>query len=323
MSRPRWIALAALLAVAITVVFIRLVQAGEPAPYRAGPQAGAPAPAAAQPAKPIPAAPRSAAAHPSTPRPNAARPAAGHLTARQIMVMDGITAAFEHGRAVPQYAAIENLHDGCGYTAGWIGFCTATGDMLDLVKRYNTVRPGNALTKYTERLRGLSDAESDRVESLGGGFAGDWRRAAGDPVFRQAQLDIGHDIYLTPAIDVANREGITTRLGVEHLFDTALQNGPSVGDCAGMPQTVRRTDQVMGGSPATGISERKWLAAYNQIRTRQLTRPCEPGREADWPDSVDRVAALSELVRAGNWNLDPPVRLGSDVRLTITLPADR
>jgi chitosanase len=236
--------------------------------------------------------------------------------------MDDITAAFEHGRAVPQYADISDLHDGCGYTAGWIGFCTATGDMFDLVKRYNAVRPGNALAKYTDRLGQLAAAQSDRVDGLSARFPADWRRAAADPAFRRAQLDIGHDTYLAPAIAVARREGIRTALGMEHLFDTALQSGPSAHDCAGMPQTVRRTDRVMGGNPASGVGERRWLLAYNQIRTRQLRKPCEPGREVDWPDSVDRVAALSGLIRAGNWNLHPPVRLGSDVRVTIRTPTD-
>ncbi|HEU5158607.1 MAG TPA: chitosanase [Streptosporangiaceae bacterium] len=267
-------------------------------------------------------APRSTAAAPKAPGPRAARPAPWQPTERQVMVMHDMTAAFEHSRADPQYAAIENLHDGCGYTAGWIGFCTATGDLLALVTRYNAIRPGNALAKYTERLRLLADAGSDRVNGLGGGFAADWRHASADLAFRRAQLDVGHDHYLAPAIAAARREGITTALGLEHLFDTALQNGPSAQDCAGMPQTVRRTNKVMGGNPAHGVSERSWLLAYNQIRTRQLLRPCEPGRAADWPESVDRVAALSELVRAGNWQLTPPVRLGSDVRITITRPAD-
>jgi chitosanase len=238
------------------------------------------------------------------------------------MVMDDMTAAFEHGRATPQFGAIENLHDGCGYTAGWLGFCTATGDMVDLLERYNTVRSGNAVQKYTDRLEKLADAGNDRIDGLGGGFSADWRQAAADPAFQQAQLDIGHNLYLTPAVAVAKREGITTALGIEYLFDTALQNGPGAHDCAGLPQTVLRTNRAMGGSPATGVSERKWLATYNQIRTRQLEKPCEPGREAVWPDSVDRVAALSELAREGNWNLDPPLRLGSDIQINIVGPED-
>jgi chitosanase len=32
-----------------------------------------------------------------------------------------------------QYKKIEDIHDGRGYTAGIIGFCSGTGDMLELV----------------------------------------------------------------------------------------------------------------------------------------------------------------------------------------------
>jgi chitosanase len=35
-----------------------------------------------------------------------------------------------------QYKYIEDIHDGRGYTAGIIGFCSGTGDMLELVQHY-------------------------------------------------------------------------------------------------------------------------------------------------------------------------------------------
>jgi chitosanase len=311
---PRWIA-AALVAAAAIAAPVSLLLASDPAPLGAATRhLAVPSLGPASPAPPVPVPMKTVTVPPS------AKPVAGRLTARQIMIMDDITAAFESSKVAPQYAAIENLEDGCGYTAGWIGFCSATGDMLDLVERYNRMRPGNVLRQYTDRLQRLADDEDDGVGSLGGAFPGDWRRAAADPVFRRAQLDVGHDSYLAPAIAMAKRHGIKTALGVEHLFDTALQSGPSATDCAGMPQTVSRTNSAVGGNPASGVSEKSWLAAYNQIRIRQLKNPCNPDRKDEWPDSIDRVEALSELVRAGNRNLDPPVRLGSDVLLTITRP---
>lgn len=35
-----------------------------------------------------------------------------------------------------QYQYIEDINDGRGYTAGIIGFCSGTGDMLELVQNY-------------------------------------------------------------------------------------------------------------------------------------------------------------------------------------------
>jgi len=46
------------------------------------------------------------------------------------------------------YAYIEDIDDGRGYTAGVVGWCSGTGDMLDLVERYTATTPGNPLQKY-------------------------------------------------------------------------------------------------------------------------------------------------------------------------------
>ena len=54
-----------------------------------------------------------------------------------------------------QYKYIEDIGDGRGYTAGIIGFCSGTGDMLDLVELYTARVPGNVLAKYLPALRNV------------------------------------------------------------------------------------------------------------------------------------------------------------------------
>src|SRR4051794_11446308 len=44
-----------------------------------------------------------------------------------------------------QYKYIEDIGDGRGYTAGIIGFCSGTGDMLDLVQLYTDRKSDNVL----------------------------------------------------------------------------------------------------------------------------------------------------------------------------------
>src|SRR5689334_6501084 len=51
-----------------------------------------------------------------------------------------------------QFGYIEDIHDGRGYTAGIIGFCTGTHDLLELVQYYTSVKPGNILAKYLPAL---------------------------------------------------------------------------------------------------------------------------------------------------------------------------
>ena len=44
-----------------------------------------------------------------------------------------------------QYRYIEDIHDGRGYTAGIIGFCSGTGDMLEVVRAFTRAKPHNGL----------------------------------------------------------------------------------------------------------------------------------------------------------------------------------
>ena len=42
-----------------------------------------------------------------------------------------------------QYRYIQDIDDGRGYTGGIIGFCSGTGDMLQVVRRYTRAKPHN------------------------------------------------------------------------------------------------------------------------------------------------------------------------------------
>src|SRR5687767_10319610 len=55
-----------------------------------------------------------------------------------------------------QFAYIEDIGDGRGYTAGIIGFCSGTGDMLELVEAYTVAAPGNGLARFLPALRAVN-----------------------------------------------------------------------------------------------------------------------------------------------------------------------
>ncbi|WP_265566141.1 chitosanase [Streptomyces hygroscopicus] len=239
-----------------------------------------------------------------------------------VTMMDDITAVFENSASTPQYDYIKNLDDGCGYTAGWIGFCTQTGDMLSLIKQYNAAEPDNVLAKYTDTLQRLADSGSDDTGALGASFTDDWQQAAQDPLFRKLQLQVGHDTYLTPAEALAAQEGLKTNLGLENLFDTALMMGPGANDCDGVVKIAHETDSALGGNPASGVDEAQWLARFNTIRRQHMANPCTPGRQNDWPQAVDRTQALQQLADQGNWDLSAPLTVGADFNITITDPHD-
>src|SRR3954453_12593969 len=59
-----------------------------------------------------------------------------------------------------QYKYIEDIHDGRGYTAGIIGFCSGTSDMLELVRDYARKRPHSALVRFLPALRRVDGTDS-------------------------------------------------------------------------------------------------------------------------------------------------------------------
>lgn len=241
---------------------------------------------------------------------------------RTVAMMDDLTAVFENSAITPQYDFIRDQHDGCGFTAGWIGFCTADGDLLAVVEAYDKQAPGNPLHRYLPTLRHLASVKSEETSALGAAFQADWRKASRDPLFRRVQLRVGHDSYLVPARKVASKEGITTPLGLENLFDTALMMGPGPTDCDGVLKLAAETDRAGHGSPATGVREADWLRRFNDLRMNHMRHPCTPGRQADWPKAIGRAHALQQLADAGNWRLEPPLRVASGYNLTIAAPND-
>src|SRR5438132_3036639 len=87
----------------------------------------------------------------------------GWLAGAQKRRAEALTSLFENSTLTPQYDYIEALGDGRGYTAGRAGFTSATGDMLDVVKRYTRVVPGNPLGRFLPRLEVLAKKEDGSI----------------------------------------------------------------------------------------------------------------------------------------------------------------
>ena len=87
-----------------------------------------------------------------------------------------------------QYAYIEDIEDGRGYTAGIIGFTTGTGDLLEVVERYTELKPENELEKYIPALKQVNGTDSHN--GLGETFERAWKEAAQSDEMTQAQNDV-------------------------------------------------------------------------------------------------------------------------------------
>ena len=219
-------------------------------------------------------------------------------------VIAEMVSVFENSTPEIQYAYVEDLDDGRGYTAGRAGFCTACGDLLTVVNDYTAKVPDNPLATYLPTLTRLAASSDDSTNGLDG-FEAAWRTAAKDPVFRQVQDQVTDALYVAPARRLAQDNGVHSALGLAILVDTAVEQGTD-DDPDSLPSLVKKTNADVRGAPSDGIDETKWLRAFLDIRRATLENPSSPDTRDAWRESVGRVDALDALLDAGNLDLRTP-----------------
>ena len=198
-----------------------------------------------------------------------------------------------------EYGYIQNLEDGRGYTAGLVGFTSAEDDMLALVQLYDSLEPGNVLSKYLPTLADLSKRHSSSVKNLGTPFKQDWRTAAADPVFQGAQDQALNDIYFNPALNQAKADGLGI-LGQFIYYDAYVMHGE--GDDAHSFGGIRKAALTNALPPAQGGDETAYLTAFLNAREAIMLK------EPDHKGNVDRIDTEQRLfLNAGNLNLDTPL----------------
>jgi len=195
-----------------------------------------------------------------------------------------------------QYQYIEDIGDGRGYTAGIIGFCSGTGDMLDLVELYARRRPGNVLAGYLPALRDVNG--SDSHQGLDPGFPDAWRSAARDGAFRQAQNDERDRVYFNPAVGQGKADGIGV-LGQFAYYDAIVMHGNG-GDSTSFG-SIRGRALANANPPAWGGDEVTYLNAFLDARVWAMKQE-EAHSDTSRVDTAQRV-----FLRARNLNLDPPL----------------
>ena len=196
-----------------------------------------------------------------------------------------------------QYSYIQDIGDGRGYTAGIIGFCSGTSDLLALVELYTERDAGNVLAAYLPALRAVDGTDSH--EGLDPGFPAAWRKAAKTSAFREAQDDERDRVYFDPAVRLAKLDGLGT-LGQFIYFDAMVFHGPGVDDDGFY--VLRERAQREADTPAQGGSEKAYLDIFLDIR-RAAMKDKRPGIDTSRIDTAQR-----QFLYDGNLALKPPLR---------------
>ncbi|NTX05110.1 chitosanase [Myxococcus sp. CA051A] len=245
------------------------------------------------------------------------------LTANQKKVAEALTSIWENDTPTIDYAYSENIQDGRGYTNGRAGFCTGTGDAIQVIQCYNARRSaanGNIMAKYMPGLttinnRFLSTGQSQPSTSeldVIGNWTADWATSYNNTTtradFKACQDQVSDQFYYTPAMNEANKWGATQALSKMALYDAYINHGES-----GVKSLTRATNIALGNTgqvaPSVGyngITESAWLQKFIEKRRDVLAA------DSTWVDAIDRIAAYEKLRRRGNWDLSAAVR--NDVR---------
>ncbi len=178
-----------------------------------------------------------------------------------------------------QYGYIEDIGDGRGYTAGIVGFCSGTSDMLALITEYTRRKPDNRLARFLPALRTVDG--SDSHAGLDPGFTTAWKAAAADPVFQKTQEDERDRVYFGPAVTLARTDGVRA-LGQFAYYDAAVMHGMS-----GL-RHIRADALRAAKPPRQGGDEIAWLTAFLDARVREM-RTEEAHSDTSRVDTAQRV----------------------------------
>ncbi len=192
-----------------------------------------------------------------------------------------------------QYRYIEDIHDGRGYTGGIIGFCSGTGDMLEVVRAYARKRSHSTLTGFRRALKKVNGTDSHA--GLGKPFVKAWRKASRTKAMRRAQDRERDRVYFNPAVKLAKGDGLNA-LGQFAYYDAAVVHG-----FEGMAG-VRERALARAATPAAGGDETAYLEAFLDERVVEMRK------EAAHEDVTRIETAQRRFLREGNLDLAAPLQ---------------
>ncbi|AJE39572.1 chitosanase [Streptomyces nodosus] len=194
------------------------------------------------------------------------------------------------------YGTVEDSGDGDGYTAGIIGFCTGTHDLLVLVERYTKDHPDNGLARYLPALRTVDGTDSH--EGLDPGFPAAWKAEAEVPAFREAQEEERDRVYFDPAVRLAKLDGLGT-LGQFIYYDAMVHHGPDTGPNGFYGLRERALKEA--DTPSGGGDEKTYLDIFLDIRREAMVT-----KKAD-RDTTRIDTAQRQWLYDGNLKLATPL----------------
>jgi Glycosyl hydrolase family 46 len=234
------------------------------------------------------------------PMPHNTEPASDADLVRRIKA---ITNVFEVGGPDPDYAYVEDLGDGRGYTVTQYGFCTYNNEVAQVIERYAQFVPDTDLKRFLVQLPPIATGRQALT-----GFPAAWQKEVNASEYLGIACDEEADkLYVRPALKAAASVGVTSAIGKSIFYDTWLQHGAS-SDPDSLSAILKRT---LGATGGIGVrSEKEFLREFLVIRKAVLREPANRDTREVWRASARRVDALLHLLD-NNPDLLPPIKVAN------------
>ncbi|DBA03938.1 TPA: hypothetical protein N0F65_010591, partial [Lagenidium giganteum] len=220
----------------------------------------------------------------------------GGLTKGDLDTIMSLVSIAENSRIEwwENYNYCEDINDGRGFTVSLVGFCSGTGDLLEVMKDVQTQNPDHPLAEFIPALTEVNGSPShDGIEDLCSSIEenGDevWRRAVWNGIVRE---------YLTQAIAWANVKKLTTVFSKGFLFDVALNHGVD-----GLDQIAKYVKNGVK-PPSNGGDETTYMQAYIQARI-YVVKNVDPSTNNGQPD---RMLMWKSILDKKNTKLTRPLK---------------
>ncbi|DBA03926.1 TPA: hypothetical protein N0F65_010579 [Lagenidium giganteum] len=188
------------------------------------------------------------------------------------------------------YNYCEDIGDDRGFTVSLVGFCSGTGDLLDVFRDIKHLSSNHALASFIPALEKVSGSPSHSgLEKLCSSIAQN-----GDQVYQRAVWNGIKKFYLDTAITWAAKKKLESTFSKGFLFDVALNHGAD-----GMDQVAKYIK-----SPAEGGQEVEYMQAYIQARiylVKHVDKSTNNGQD-------DRMKMWKSILDKNNLKLQRPIK---------------
>ena len=189
-----------------------------------------------------------------------------------------------------QYSYCEDIKDGRGFTAGFYGFCSGTGDMLMVFEALAKINPTHPLVKYIPALKQVNGTASHNgLTNLPQDC-----KTFNDTDYQKAQWEICSQLYWNPAMQFAQSNGLVLPITKGELYDTIINFG----------DLTTLAPHVKSKTPSQGGDEITWLQDFLNVKQQWITN-VDKSLDSGQPD---RCILWRNILNSGNTLLKRPLK---------------